>query len=413
MQHEGLHEPARPRRVKIKGQRGIYYREGASGRRRYEITYLDSDGRRRWQVVEGGLKEAQAAIEDTHTKLRRGERVAPTRATFGEIADLWLASQSELRPRTRAAYESALRVHLLPRFRRLRIADITEDHIAVLIADMRKRGYAGWTIRAALTPLGRILGHAARRGLIGQNPMGRLERGERPSVNRQEMRVLDREEITALLGAADTAARPLLATAIFTGLRLGELLALTWANMDFDGGVLHVRRQLDRTGERVEPKTGQAVRDVVLMPALARTLREHRLRSPHSGEEDLVFPSAVGAGLDHTIPRRMLARAVRSAELDVADKPKLRFHDLRHTFASIVIAQGQNVVFVSRQLGHSSPDITLKVYAHLFDLAQHASQASAALEAGFGKVLEMSGGEQAQAVESKEAPTVPFPCAFR
>src|SRR4051812_20186512 len=151
---------------------------------------------------------------------------------------------------------------------------------------MRQRGKAAWTVRATLTPLNRILGHAVRRGMIGTNPMDRLERGERPSVAPREMRILSRSDIGSLLESADDNYRPLLATATFTGVRLGELLGLTWANVDFDGGVVRVRRQLDRNGDRVEPKTAKAVRDVVLMPALARTLKEHRLRSRFARDAD-------------------------------------------------------------------------------------------------------------------------------
>lgn len=390
-----------PRRVKVKDRRGIYYRVGADGKRRYEITFSDSSGRQRWKSIAGGLKDAEAALSEVKGKLARGERVTPTKATFEQVAAAWLATQSELRPRTRDAYESALRVHLLPRFAHRKIAQLNEDHVALLIAEMRGEGKAAWTIRATLTPLHRTFGYAVRRGLIAANPMDRLERGERPSVGRREMRILNRKEIGVLLEHSHEDHKPLLATATFTGLRLGELLGLTWDNVAFDAGVVKVRRQLDRAGDRVEPKTGQAVRDVVLMPALARVLKEHRLRSRFASDEDLVFASSIGRGLDHTVPRRALGRAVKAAGLDGGDRPKLRFHDLRHTFASLLIAGGGNVVFVSRQLGHSSPDITLRVYAHLFDAAEHAQRASSALEAGFGAVLdgkemESSGGNAPQ-----------------
>ena len=261
-----------------------------------------------------------------------------------------------------------------------------------LIADMREHGYKGWTVRGTLTPLERTLGYAARRGLIGHNPMQRLEPGERPKVGRQEMRILSRSDIGALIEASDEANRPLLATALFTGLRMGELIGLTWANIDFDAGC--VRRQLGRRdGARVETKTGQAVRDVILMPPLARILREHRLRSPFATEGDFAFASSVGQGLDQSVPRRALKRALADAGLDGQDRPPLRFHDLRHTFASLLIAQGENVVWVSRQLGHESPNTTLRVYAHLFDGAEHAERTSAALAASFGSVLEARGGE--------------------
>ena len=222
------------------------------------------------------------------------------------------------------------------------------------------------------------------------------------------MRILSREEIGTLMQCAEEGQRPLLAAAVFTGLRLGELLGLTWANIDFDRGVVQVRRQLDRSGERVEPKTRQAVRDVILMPALARILREHRLRSPFARDENLVFPSQRGEGLDHTVPGRALRRAMAAGKLTGGDTAHLRFHDLRHTFASLLIAQGGNVVWVSRQLGHASPDIILRVYSHLFDGAEHADRARAALEASFGNALETGGGNGTQSAVAEGADNVAF-----
>ena len=106
---------------------------------------------------------------------------------------------------------------------------------------MREAGYAGATIRKALAVLGGVLGHAARRGMIAQNPIRRLERGERPPVERREMRTLDVGEIAALLRAASEPYRTLLATALFTGLRQGELLGLTWGDVDLVGLVVRSR----------------------------------------------------------------------------------------------------------------------------------------------------------------------------
>lgn len=122
------------------------------------------------------------------------------------------------------------------------------------------------------------------------------------------MRVLDSSEIGRLLDAAPSRYRAVIATAVFTGLRLGELLGLTWADVDLDAGLVHVRRQLDRTGAgRVPPKTPQAVREVGLMPALVKTLRAHREQSfarGHAKPEDYVFA-----------PRRVLDRAQELAVL--------------------------------------------------------------------------------------------------
>jgi integrase len=374
------------RRIAVKGHPAIYYRVGAGGKRHYEITYVDSDGRRRWQVVPGNLGNAEAALGEVKRRRRRGERVAPSRARVEEIAPQWLDMQAQLRPATRGTYDWALKKHIIPFMGRLRISEVTTDHVADLIIEMREKGCSPATIRAALTPLSRLMAWAARRGMRAGNPVAGLERGERPAGGGREMRILQRAEIPRLLDATDERHRALLATAIFTGLRQGELLGLLWRDLDLDAGVLHVRRQLDRWGNLVEPETRQAKRQIVLMPALGSALRQHRLRSPYSGDEDFVFVSEVGTAMSHrNVVTRGLDPAVRRAGLE---GPHLRFHDLRHTFASILIAAGQDIVFVSRQLGHARPSVTLGTYAHLFDHEAHGRRLADALEAGFGGVFD-------------------------
>jgi integrase len=155
-------------------------------------------------------------------------------------------------------------------------------------------------------------------------------------------------------------------------------------------GLVHVRRQIGQDGVRGPLKTVKARRSVVLMPTLGRLLRQHRLRSARSLDCDAVFgqPNGNGTPLMYATCRYQLRRAALRAGLgENPEQPRLRLHDLRHTFASLLIAQGANVVFVSRQLGHASPNTTLGFYAHLFDRAEHAKRTSDLLEASFAHVL--------------------------
>ena len=376
-------KPKAPRRVRV--EKGIY-RSPATGR--LEIQYTDVTGRNRWQTVGGDLSGARVARAEAQAGYARSGSARRSRSTFAEVGEEWLAQQTHLRWRTRALYETALDRHLFPRVGDRRIATIDEDVIARVIAELHAQGLAGWTIRGILTPFGRVLSYAARKKLIPDNPMRRLERNERPRVVRREMRILRPEEINALLRAAPRAYRPILATAVFTGLRQGELLGLRWKDVDFDAGVIHVRCQLDRNRNYVEPKTPRAIRSVVLMPSLAALLRKHKLGSAYSGPMDPVFATATGAPMHYrNVTRRGLGAAIARAGIERDGEPGLRFHDLRHCFASLLIAQGLNLVFVSRQLGHSSPRFTLDVYGGLFDRAEHARRASEALEADFGQYL--------------------------
>jgi integrase len=145
-------------------------------------------------------------------------------------------------------------------------------------------------------------------------------------------------------------------------------------------------------------KTAKATRSVLLMPALALVLREHRLRSRHSQPGDYLF-TATAPGRYTPTPSAPAASTPPSRKpgLDQPDRPRFRFHDLRHTYASLLIAQGVNVAFVSRQLGHASITTTLNVYTHLFDHAEHAASVIERLEDSFGDLLATRADQPAQA----------------
>jgi integrase len=281
------------------------------------------------------------------------------------------------------AYASRLELHVLPRLGDRPLDGIGVEDIVALIADLHRRGYSGATISCVLVPLSRLFGRAARRGLIKTNPITKLDRTERPRTKRRERPVLSRDEIGRLLEAATPAHRTLLATATLSGLRQGELLALHWDDIDFDRQVIHVRRALNRQRQEVEPKTPQALREVVLMPALAQALAQHRNKSQFQKPDDYVFTSKLGTPLHWAnVSVRALKPALRKAGIQ-----PLRWHDLRHTFASLLIAGGANITFVSRQLGHSSSQITLSVYAHVLDGEEQAQRTREMLQEMLGSVV--------------------------
>jgi integrase len=304
---------------------------------------------------------------------------------LAEYAVTWLDGVRGLvRPRTYEAYAYRLERHVLPRFGHRRLDEIGVDDILALIGELRESGYSGWSIRSILTPLSRLFSHAVRRDVIAASPISKLDRSERPAVWKREQRVLNPAEIARLLDAAPPRYRTLLATAILTGLRQSELLALRWRDVDFDDELIRVRRALDRNRNDVPPKTKHAVRDVVLIPALALALQGHRAASGFQGPEDYVFASAAGTPLHW---RNLGQRALKPALAEAGIEP-MRWHDLRHTFASLLIGRGANVVFTSRQLGHGSSDITLRVYSHLFDRAEQAQRTRDVLEATVGASIQ-------------------------
>ena len=167
----------------------------------------------------------------------------------------------------------------------------------------------------------------------------------------------------------------------YTDLRIGEALGLTWADIDHQAGLIRVHRQLSRRREHARLKTEAGRREVILAPPLARRLREHRLASRHKAPADFVFANTLGRGLDYRDVGEGFRQTLKRAGLQAPGK--LTLHSLRHTFASLLIARRLDVVFVSRQLGHANPSITLQVDAHLYAQADHATTAREALEASY------------------------------
>lgn len=214
--------------------------------------------------------------------------------------------------------------------------------------------------------------------------MLQLEERERPSVEQKDKRVLTTGEVRKLLAEALPTYRPLLATAVFTGMRSGELLGLTWEDVDFEGGFVRVEFQADRkTRARVAPKTARAVRDVVLLPALGKLLREHKAASRYSKPTDPVFASREGRPLHwRNVATRGVDKAADRAGLNREGVPKVTMHTFRRTFAShLILDLGMDPVRVSKQLGHSKPSVTQDVYADLFDRARHADEQREAMAA--------------------------------
>jgi integrase len=324
-------------------------------------------------------------------------RSSPTTAApvplLGHYAAVWLEGLEGLvLPSTVEAYAGRLQRHVLPRLADRRLDEIEVDDVLTLINDLRKQGYSGTTIAVTLTPLSRLLTHAVRRGLIEANPVSKLDRSERPRVSRQERPVLNPAEIGRLLEAAPPRFRTLLATAVLSGLRQGELLGLHWRDVDFDHELIHVRTALDRKRRDVPPKTERAVRDVILMPGLAEALRQHKRETGFDQPDDYVFTTRTGA--PHHAPHIGL-RALKPA-LQKAGLQPVRWHDLRHTFASLLIAGGANITFVSRQLGHTSSQITLGIYAHLLDHEEQASRTREMLQEKLGSYVRADVAGQAR-----------------
>lgn len=193
------------------------------------------------------------------------------------------------------------------------------------------------------------------------------------------MHFLSQEELSTLIGATPLEHRALIATACLTGMRRGELLALSWDDVDFLNSRLHVRRAV--SGRKIaEPKSKYSRRVISIPTTLMEMLKSEQLRQAvelPENPDNLVFPNQCGHLMDHsTLMRHVFWPALKRAGL-----PRVRFHDLRHSFASMLIHRGENVKYIQRVLGHSSIQTTLDVYGHL--LPEAGAEAAERLEQAF------------------------------
>jgi integrase len=261
------------------------------------------------------------------------------------------------------------------------------DRVAVW-SRANEQALAPTTAVIALAALSLICRYAVRRGWLADNPATKLEPGEKPHWTPRPVAILEGDELAQVLDQAGNS-RPLFAFLAYTGLRIGEALGLTWADIDFDAELIRVHRQLSRQRTHRPLKTAAGRREVVLAPAVAKLLRERWLASPYKTREDFVFCNTLGRGLDYRDVGEAFRGAVKRAGISAAGR--LSLHSLRHAFASLLIAKGLNVVFVSRQLGHANPTVTLGTYAHLFERADHAQAAREALQASYAATITPGG----------------------
>lgn len=365
--------------------RGITYRQRADGTRTY---YVFVNGTQ--MKVEGGESEALTLQAALRGRKARGEKVVTRKVTLGTLAEDWFASKENgLRDSTLKDYRADLDNEILPRFGHLKVAKVTADEIAHLIRDLSTRGLSGSRIKNILKPLQGTLKLALRRGYIPQDPFSVLTPDEWPRETARKHHEWSPEEMIALLAASEALAKekdakydysPILRVAAYTGLREGEVLGLRWHDVDLKKREIYVRHQISRTGKLVEPKTPKAIRTVPLAKDMAQFLRRHRLASDFSTDEHFVFPSRDGTALNPSnVVNRGFKPALKKAGLDGL-KPGIRFHDLRHFFASVMIDRGVTSVVLADVMGHRDSRTTERIYIHLFNRRRTADQVRDAMQ---------------------------------
>jgi integrase len=358
-------------------------------------TGRDEQGRRqqKWQGGFRTRREAQAALTETLSRLDHGTFVAPSRQTLADYIPQWLAAhRGKVRATTYASYERNLRTHVIPQLGSRQLRSLTPALLNGFYADVSRRDGRGAlsprTVRYIHMILRRSLADAVKWGALARNP---ADSADPPKPGRpQAMKTWTVAELRAFLDHVREdrlfAAWLLLAT---TGLRRGELLALRWENADLEGGRVAIVRTLTSISSHrawSEPKTDKGRRQVALDPATVMALRQHRARQleerlawgPAYQDNGLVFSREDGSALHPELFLRQFRNRIRAAAL-----PRIRLHDLRHTYASLALQAGIHPKIVSERLGHATIAITLDTYSHVIpDMQQEAAERVAALVLG-------------------------------
>jgi integrase len=290
---------------------------------------------------------------------------APTKITVAQAWEAWEAGAKDgtvrtrggdrYKPSTLRSYEQVMRLRILDDVGAVKLSDVTRRDVQQLANRMLADGCDASTIRNMLMPLRVIFRRAIQDDDVAVNPCANLRL---PAVRGRRDRVASPAEAAALIAALDTEHdRAVWATALYAGLRLGELQGLRWEDVDLGAGVIRVERSWDMMAGPIEPKSRAGRRTVPIVGELRRHLAAHMLRR---GNGPGLFFGKAGRPLNRIMLLKRSRRVWKAAGLE-----PLGLHEGRHTCASLLIAAGVNVKALSSYLGHSSITITLDRYGHL------------------------------------------------
>lgn len=346
-------------------QGSIVERPGAKGVR-YSVVL-----RGKWYKVPDPQTKRNAELYRAQlvTEIQRGEHVEPSKITLGEFSARWEEARfSGWSPNTRHGYRTCLDHYILPRLGRRQLTSVNREDVEQWRAWMLTK-YAPATVQMGLACLRIIFAAAVEWKYLRNNPTTGVRR---PPARRRDMHPLTPEQVRQLLRATtDPQWRALILMVITGGLRMGEAVAAKWQYLDLQSRYYEVRESLvQRAGvkELKAPKSRESERKVRLSPACCEALQVHRVaQAAHKlAYGDYQDHGLIFAKLDGRIWEARMMTTVWWDLLEQAKLPRVRFHDLRHTCAALLIDQGAHPKVIQEQMRHTSIRTTLDIYGHLF-----------------------------------------------
>ena len=389
-------------RKRKNGEGTLRHRTDGRWEGRVVIGY-DEEGNPKTKSV---LAKTKAECASKLEKLRdaadpkKPAKVRPDMA-LGDWLDYWYQNHSKpgLRPTTRQSYENWLYEHLIPGVGHIPLNKVTQSDLQQFFTGMKKNGrhahvetkgtaLSDRSVQSCYAVCRKALDKAVAENLIRANP---AQGCKLPPVKGRDMQVLTKEEMQRfLLQAREEGMYELFLLELTTGLRRGELLALRWDDLDMETGVLKIDRQIYPVRGKLivtEPKTKAGIRTIILPPPMLEVLREYKEQT----FSPLLFPSRIRPGqpIDPGYVRKRL-----QVILERAGCKQVRFHDLRHTFATMALEHGMDVKTLSAIIGHVSSTTTLNVYAHITD--EMRQSAAAKIDHGIAGAEALEGAQNAE-----------------
>ena len=362
-------------------------------------NYTDQQNTRHLKTFER-KKDADAYHATVTVDVRAGVHTS-SKHTLAEAGAKWIKDAGDrLEPATVESYQQHLNDHIIPFIGGVRLSQFTVPLVREFMDKLRSQGRSSDMIKRVIGDLGSILADAQERGWVAQNVVRSLSQrkkrreGERRRKHQLKVGVdIPRpDEIKAIVPHLQGRWRPLLLTAIFTGLRASELRGLQWSDVDLKKAELHVRQRADKFNTIGKPKSASGQRMVPLPPIVVNTLREWKLQCPQ-GELGLVFPTGAGQIEYHSniVVRGLAPAQVAAGVVTKGGKPKYTgLHAFRHFYASWCINRkedgglGLPLKLVQHRLGHSTIQMTADIYGHLFPSGDDGAELAAAQKALLG-----------------------------
>lgn len=355
--------------------KGSVKKEGNSW---YYVFYLEKDinGKRKQKKKRGfkTKREAQHALAEALNAINKGTYIEPSNILYKDYLTEWFSiKQNSIGIQTAKVYENNLKNRIIPALGNFTLSKLTTLQIQSFINSLNDEGLKRTTVKKSFEIIRNSLEHALDFDLVSKNAASKVKL---PKSNKKEMKVWNEHEVNRFLEAGQE--DPLYVVfylALMTGMRQGEILGLRWKDIDLSRGLIMIRQTLSHDGKTFIPgaKTQSSLRTINLSDLTIKFLKNKKYKiakeklcfGPAYQDHDLVACTQHGTPLNPSNVRRTFKRLIKLSK--VTD---IRFHDLRHTHATLLLAKGVNIKIISERLGHSNIKVTLDTYSHVLPSMQ-------------------------------------------